>query len=151
LFNLVGVIGNRDAGPRAKTKSESRRPWDSNTHTFSSEWLGDDGYSRQERAILREAEEEMKRVNGFERVFPGDGVTYRALFDQERPLNTLLQNHSLGIKRGASRQAAWTENNPGLLIRPKKKKPRKIIKSTPEAYVEMALMRLRRELGRPQA
>ena len=151
LFNLVGVIGNREAGTRAKTKSESRRPWDSSTHTFSSEWLGDDGYSRQERAILREAEEEMKRVNGFERVFPGDGLTYRTLFDQERPLNTLLQNHSLGIKRGASRQAAWTENNPRLFVRPKKKKPRRVIKSTPEAYVEMALMRLRRELVRPQA
>lgn len=151
LLNLVGIIGNREAGPRAKTKSESRRPWDTSTHAFSTEWLGDDCYSKQERAILRAAEEEMKRVNGFERVFPGDGLTYRSLFAQERPLNTLLQNHCLGVRRGATRQAAWTDNNQGLLPRPKKPKARKIIKSTPETYVEMALLKLRRELGPSKA
>lgn len=146
LLNLVGVVGNREQGQRAKTKSESRRPWDSSTHTFSSEWLGEDGYSRQERAVLRETEEELKRGNGFERVFPGDGLNYKQLFAQERPLNTLLQNYSMGIRRGATRHAMWTESQ-GQAARPKKQK-RKIIKNTPETYVEMALLRLRKELGR---
>ena len=50
--------------------------------------------NREERAIIKETNDEYKRRGKFERIFPSElSVNYKNLFERERPYNTILFNY----------------------------------------------------------
>jgi hypothetical protein len=50
--------------------------------------------SKEEKAIIKETNDEYKRRGNFERIFPSElSVNYKNLFERERPYNTMLFNY----------------------------------------------------------
>mmetsp|Transcript_28588 Transcript_28588/g.50840 ORF Transcript_28588/g.50840 Transcript_28588/m.50840 type:complete len:209 (+) Transcript_28588:1077-1703(+) len=53
-----------------------------------------DSMTSEERAAVKETEEELKRCGSFDRIFPSEiSINYRNFFEEERKLNTLVCNH----------------------------------------------------------
>ena len=49
---------------------------------------------KEEKAIIKETNDEFKRRGNFERIFPSEfSVNYKNLFERERPYNTILFNY----------------------------------------------------------
>lgn len=87
LFSLVGVRTVQQPMRRARSTSQSKRPW--NSSVVAEEPVTE--LSREEQAVVKETEEELQRAEGFERLFPAmDAAGYRQFFETDRPLNRLL-------------------------------------------------------------
>ena len=60
-------------------------------HTFDG-FVDDE--NKEEKAIIRETNDEYKRRGNFERIFPSElSVNYKNLFERERSYNTLISNY----------------------------------------------------------
>ena len=91
LFTLIGVRATQERPRRARSTSQRRRPWNSSTLPVDPP---EEGLTREEQVVMKETDEELQRMEGFERLFPAaEAGSYKQFFESDRPLNNLLLTH----------------------------------------------------------
>lgn len=125
LFTLTGVVSNcyrhnKNSGTQNKAlnylaymqKTGFSSGSKSKKHADSSLRHGFDSFgevdSKEEKAIIKETNDEYKRRGNFERIFPSElSVNYKNLFERERPYNTMLFNYLGKIYRKGQGSGAF--------------------------------------------
>jgi len=63
--------------------------------------FGQNNFTKEERQVMKETEDEFKRRGFFKRVFPCfDFLYYKQFFEEDRPLNYLIDAKLFSKRRG---------------------------------------------------
>lgn len=98
LFNLVGVRTRKPVVEK-KLRKRAKPEWNSSTLTKQ-----DLEISSEENIVIKETAAEMKRLGGFERIFPSEySYLFSHFFEEQRYLNLLVCGEYEKAKRTPSR------------------------------------------------